>query len=335
MMTREYGAFFHRTILLVFLVLITAASGCTVKSPAVPGGVVPECRVPTAGEWAFGQKCLNELNEDYDTGNSHPKYLQLVTAFDHLLEVIEANHAEWQLYLFDNAEIVDVRAVQGNHIFVWTGFLDMVESEDEIAAILASEIAHILANHTKPVEFTVPTRVLFGAAEIATSLGIMFLSQGAVAISGQGWMQYIYAEASDLDPLDRQYNEEQEHDAMAVACLILERSKYSPQAILTFWKRIQEMEEEPPVQSMVEVDSDVLEARGEPFAPIEVEEDPAVAEGEEDPPVQRRKMRLDRSISLDKRIALLEEVLPDAKVKQEVANEKAQETLDTPQFARP
>ena len=47
---------------------------------------------------------------------------------------------------------------------------------------------------------------------------------------------------SDLDPLDREYSEADERDATMVAMQILERSKYDPQAMLTFWQRVEQDE---------------------------------------------------------------------------------------------
>lgn len=265
--------------LLFVLVLAATVTGCTLKDSPVPAGVVPDCQEPTAAERAFGQMCFLELDEDYDIDNSHPRYGQLLDALNHLSQVIEPAHTPWHLYLFDDSRIVDVRAVNGNFVFVWSGFLDVVEDEDEIAAILALEMAHVLANHTRPVEFTVPTRVFFSTAEVATTVGLLFLSQGTVAIGGQGWMQYLYTEAADLDPLDREYNEKEERDALAIACLLLDRSKFSSRAMLTFWRRVN---------------------------------NGSASEG--------REIRLDRSVPIEKRIALLEEMLSDQSVTKEMVS---------------
>jgi len=50
-------------------------------------------------------------------------------------------------------------------------------------------------------------------------------------------MKWAYVEVSDLDPLDREYSEENEQEAAGVAFLMLSRAQYSPQALLDFWKR--------------------------------------------------------------------------------------------------
>ncbi len=70
----------------------------------------------------------------------------------------------------------------------------------------------------------------------------MQLTSGAVSINGRGWMKWAYVEISDLDPLDRKYSEADEREAAMIAMQILERSKFDPQAMLTFWQRVQQDE---------------------------------------------------------------------------------------------
>jgi predicted Zn-dependent protease len=162
-----------------------------------------------------------------------------MAAFNHLVKTAEADHLAWQIHLFEEPEIVDVRAVHGNYIFVWSGFLDIAQSEDEIAAVLAGEMAHALAGHTEPVQFTLTSDIFFSVAELATSIAIMTASHGMVAIGGQGWMKWAYVHIADLDPLDREYHEAYEKEAAALALLMVTRSKYSSEAMLGFWKRLQ------------------------------------------------------------------------------------------------
>jgi predicted Zn-dependent protease len=213
--------------------------GCTVKHVPLPAGMIPRASPPTPGETEYGQQLFNSLCEDHELAAGHARDEQLLAAFDHLVEAAEADRPTWQIHLFDAPGIVDVRAVHGNYIFVWSGLLDIVQNEDEIAAVLAGEMAHALARHTEPVEFTMASDVFFSVAEMATSIAIMSLSHGMVAISGNGWMKWGYVHAADLDPLDREYDEAYEKEAAAIALLLVTRSNYSPQAMIGFWKRLQ------------------------------------------------------------------------------------------------
>jgi len=213
--------------------------GCTLKREPVPKGTIPKRNTFNPAEENFGQKFYKNLSKKYKL-NEDPGQLERMTAvFDRLVQVAEVDHLPWHLHLFDAPDIIDVRAVHGNRLFVWSGFLDTVENDDEVAGILACEIAHVLARHTEPVEFNIWSEIFFETTSLATSLGIMMASQGTVAIGGSGWMKWIYVEAADLDPLDREYDEALEMEATGIALLILARSEYDPTALQTFWKRIQ------------------------------------------------------------------------------------------------
>jgi len=224
---------------LVTCIALVSSSGCTVKHAPIQPGMIPKVSSPTPGETEYGQRLFKSLCEDHKLAGGHARYEELTAVFDHLVKTAEADHLAWQIYLFDEPEIVDVRAVHGNYIFVWSGFLDIVQSEDEIAGVLAGEMAHALARHTEPVQFTIMSDVFFSVAEMATSIAIMTASHGIVAISGQGWMKWAYVHAADLDPLDREYNEAYEKEATAIALLLVARSKYSPEAMIDLWKRLE------------------------------------------------------------------------------------------------
>lgn len=219
----------------IFFVVINA---CTVKHDFVRPGTIPKLDAPNAEAEEFGNVLFQELREDYALDSDSRKQDQLVEVFDQLTKAADVDHLPWHLYLFKDSDIVDIRAVYGNYIFVWSGLLDAVENDDELAGLLAFELSHALAYHTAPVEFTLASDVLFNVAEIATSLGFMVASQGVVVISGHGWMKWAYSEIADLDPLDREYSEEQERDAADIAFVIISRTQYSPQALFDFWKRV-------------------------------------------------------------------------------------------------
>ena len=219
-----------------------SVNACTVKHYNIPTGKIPKIDTLAPEDEEYGKQLFEDLCDDQRLDSQNERHDQLVKVFDHLIKVANADHLPWQIHLFQNPDLVDVRAVHGNYIFVWSGFLDIVENEDEIAAVVACEIAHVLARHTFPVQFTLWSDIFFDVAEITTSIAIMQLSHGAVSINGRGWMKWAYVEIADLDPLDREYSEADEREATMIALQILDRSKYAPAAMLTFWQRVQQDE---------------------------------------------------------------------------------------------
>jgi len=224
------------------IICLLTFNACTVKHAPVEHGTIPRLAAPTPAAEEFGKTLFADLQSGYKLDAENQKQDELAEIFNHLAQAAGADKLPWHMYLLDGPEIVDVRAVHGNYIFVWTGVFDAVENEDELAGILACELAHVLAHHTDPVQFTIPSDVFFSVTEMATSVGLMVASQGAITIGGHGWMKWAYSEVTDLDPLDRIYSEELEREAASIALLIISRTNYSPQALVDLWKRIAEEE---------------------------------------------------------------------------------------------
>ena len=219
-------------------ILLIGINACTIKRGPVEKGTIPDLAAPSPAAEQYGKNLYATLLADYKLDSEVQKKDELKKIFDNLTVAAGADDLPWNVYIFNEPEVVDIRAVHGNYIFVWTGTLDAVDNDDELAGILACELAHALARHTDPVEFTLTSEVLFSVTELATSIGLMVASQGMIAIGGQGWMKWAYVEVTDLDPLDREYSEEHEREAASIALLILSRSEYSPHALVDLWKRI-------------------------------------------------------------------------------------------------
>lgn len=222
------------------LYLILACSwlaACTVQQTRVEHGLIPASFAPSEEEEAGGEEVFTTLSEDYPVDNNSAQHEQLDNVFNRLAVAAAANPDDWQVLLLDAPDIVDVRAVQGNYIFVWSGVFDAIEDEDELAGLLACEMAHGLARHTDPVQFNMASELLFGITDVATSVGLIILTQGAVSVSGVGMTRWAYVEATDLDPVDRVYNKQQIEDMAEIAVLILDESGYSTDGLLQFWKR--------------------------------------------------------------------------------------------------
>ena len=212
---------------------------CAVQQMRVDQRSIPAAMTPTGSEDAYGRRVFHSLSEDYQLDTSSLRRYQLSDVFSHLAESAMVDPNDWHVFLFDAPDIADVRAVPGNYVFIWSGIFNVTEDESELAGLLACEIAHNLARHTDPVEFNGASELLFSLTDMATTIGLLMLTQGAVNIGGTGMTRWAYVQAADLDPVDRVYDDEQVEDMAAIAMLILEASDYSPGGLLKFWKRVE------------------------------------------------------------------------------------------------
>ena len=223
--------------LAITLSVLGVVTACTVQPARLPSGSIPVPATPTVLVEEHVDEVIDDLSEDYALDDSSRDYYELLHLFTQLAVAAGTSPDDWQVYLFDAPDVIDVRAIQGNTILVWSGIFDVVDDQDELAGLLACEMAHGLARHTDPVEFNMGTELIFGVTDIAASLGIMVLTQGVVAVSGPGMTRWLYVEAADLDELDRVYDEQQVEEMAEIALLILASSEYVPTGLLQFWRR--------------------------------------------------------------------------------------------------
>lgn len=220
-------------ILMVSLTL----SACMAKPTYIPTQEIPEDRPLSSGETQLGQRLYTNLNKKYPLSDDAGRVKQLERLVDHLSQAAGNGYANWQVHLLDAPEIVDLRAVAGNRIFVWSGLYEAIQNEDELAGLLAYEIAHDLARHTDPVRFNMMSNLMFQIGSLAGSTALMFASQGMVNLAGLDWIKLAYIEARDLGPEERYYTEIEERRAATIAMLMLQRSECRPEALIEFFWR--------------------------------------------------------------------------------------------------
>lgn len=216
-------------------------SACMAKPIHVPVQAIPEELPLSPGESQMGRRLYENFNKTYILSDNAEQVAQIERLVDHLAQAAGAGYANWKVHLFDAPEVIDVRATPGNRIFVWSGLLDEIQNEDELAGLLAYEMAHDLARHTDPVRFNIMSNLLFQIGSLAGSTALMIASQGAVNLSGLDWMKLAYIEARDLGPEERHYSETEERQAATIAMMVLERSDCRPEALIEFyWRTLEE-----------------------------------------------------------------------------------------------
>lgn len=132
---------------------------------------------------------------------------------------------------------VNAFSTPGGFVFITEGMLKLAENEDELAAVLAHEIAHInLAHGTNALRQQ-------GFTSVATKVGI-----AAMKPYGNQWVSAATSLLEDrasllLDPLiTKGYSRSQEYDADEYAVQLLTRTGYNPQAFVRVLEKMKAQE---------------------------------------------------------------------------------------------
>ena len=132
-------------------------------------------------------------------------------------------------YRIVNSPNVNAVTFPGGKVYVERGLLEMVQNEDELAALLAHEMAHAAARHG--------TRQLSGQLLVQAPASVL-----AGLPTNDGWMEQLTRLGISLAPRASflRYSPDQEVDANTIAITALLRAGYSPYALMTILQKINE-----------------------------------------------------------------------------------------------
>ena len=159
------------------------------------------------------------------TDERHDRVVRILEA---LLKSISDNASKWMIRVLDtNPKIENAFVVGGTYIYVYTGLLDNVQSDDELAFILAHEISHSLLKHNmrKGDDFS-----NFLASMIELS-GVLSKSEGR-----REEMSLIGG------AIKESYSRADEQEADALGAYIAQRASYDPTRGITFFNRMLRVE---------------------------------------------------------------------------------------------
>lgn len=159
-----------------------------------------------------------EINTDVDVNQRVEKILKDIVAVSDRKDVV-------YFIKVINKDIINAISLPGGYIYIFQGLLDEIESDDELAAVVAHEVAHITAKH--------------GIKRLQSSYGAMALqllashSNSEVA-SGVGLM---------LNTIFTEHSQEAEFESDRLGVKYLKAAGYDPHGMVKFLTRLRNKEE--------------------------------------------------------------------------------------------
>ena len=144
----------------------------------------------TEDDLALGKQMAAQINNNADgfplieKADNPELYRHLENISNVILQsdhILHRDEFSWELKVIDNDTIYNAFCTPGGFIYVYSGLIRFVESEDELAGIIGHEIAHGNLRHsidqmTKTYGVKVLVSIILGGdAEILTNLGVNLL----------------------------------------------------------------------------------------------------------------------------------------------------------------
>lgn len=177
--------------------------------------------VPVEWEESLGKAVTESFTANATTCSEPPRMAALTKLVGELTANGRGGRYTYQVTVVDDS-IVNAFAAPGGQIVLFTGLLQQVESQDELAGVLAHEIQHVVQQHgAQGVLRALPAQLmasaLFGSDGIGGSV-----SQMAVTLGGLS-----YGRRDEL---------EADHEGLR----LLQAAQIAPDGMLSFFQRLSE-----------------------------------------------------------------------------------------------
>ncbi len=149
---------------------------------------------------------------------------------------------QYTFKVLDTPEI-NAFALPGGFVYVNKGLLDDVQSDHELAGVLAHEIAHVAHRHITRMSIDIQKQVTKVALPAALAALVLKLPTQDVGTLMQGLGLYQTA-------VTNSYSREAEYDADLSAVMFMQKAGFNPVGMLTFLRRLAVNESRTPQMEM-------------------------------------------------------------------------------------
>lgn len=159
--------------------------------------------------------------------STDPKYVNRVRRVaPKIIQAAGGNPAEWEVQVFQSDQL-NAFALPGGKIGFYTGILDLMENDAQIAAVMGHEVAHVNFNHSgERYSQTAAAQTALGAGSAVVGGS----QTGAAAMQALG----LGAQVGLLLPFSRKH--ELEADKFGVRYMA--RAGYDPNEAVRFWEKM-------------------------------------------------------------------------------------------------
>ena len=209
------------TKLLLTCLLVTLATACT-TSPLDRRQVVfySDADMARQGEAAYRQM---QQEVPIATDANQTSFIQCVA--DHVIDALHPSQRgdfTWEVTVFDDDQ-ANAFALPGGKIGVYNGLLDVAVNQDQLAAVMAHEVGHVLANHSN--ERASQSTLRSAGLAAARILGA---SDTTVELIDQGAQLGIFLP----------FNRTQEAEADVIGIMLMAEAGFDPQQSILLWENM-------------------------------------------------------------------------------------------------
>ena len=209
--------------------------GCVATSYNIATEQQETLFISTEREIALGESVAKRVEEEF-TVIRDPKLLQQLDRVSaRIVEVADRKDLSYRFTIVEMPEEDEPNAfaLPGGPIYATTALFKLVKSDDELAAVLAHEVGHVVAKHT--------VKRLQGAIGLQL-LQILAAGTGAADANARQGIDLAFAS------LMLEYSQGDELEADRLSTKYLRRAGYDPAAAVAFMERLRDYTFKQPIR---------------------------------------------------------------------------------------
>lgn len=215
----------------IFALLLLQAAPFSAQSAELPDLGAPDLiEYDQQTEEKLGRAFTASLHTDYPL-NYDPEVVSFVRKIGHKIASQTGNHRNFRFYVIDN-DSINAFAGPDGVIGIHTGLIQAVQSEDELASVIAHEIAHVTQRHlSRRYEYQSNQGNITSIATMLAAILIGMHDPNAGMATLMGGMGY-----SMEQQLKNSRLHESEADSKGID--FLQKANYDPYAMGQFFARL-------------------------------------------------------------------------------------------------
>lgn len=212
--------------LLLSSLLLLFLGGCVTSNPYTSRSQL--MLIDKKEELKMGREASEEILKNSKKSSNMQATRRVMEVGTKIARVAEQSDFAWEFHLIEDPSI-NAFCLPGGKVFVYTGILTLVESDDELAVVMGHEIAHAIARH--------------GAERLSVSMASE-LGRNLIGIAldmkqpqSKKLFDTAYGVGMNVGVM-LPYSRAQELEADRIGLLLMKRAGYNPNAALTFWEKM-------------------------------------------------------------------------------------------------
>jgi predicted Zn-dependent protease len=184
---------------------------------------------------------FDDMKSQYRVSKDKARNAQLQRVGERLqraVSVWDMPDADWEFVVFDVPNQINAFAMAGGKVGVFTGLFKIVKNDDQLASVLAHEIAHVTAKH---VHEKLSQEL---AVNTVGTVGILGAGIGGAGLLTTTALQSAYGLSTGIGALA--FDRQKEKEADLIGLMYMARAGYDPEESV---KVLEQLEEESAGQS--------------------------------------------------------------------------------------